>query len=186
MVHGLLMYKKNLIMNHSIFEDQKINEQVNLMISYKYEFINYNGLRNSHLASLTNNYTINPFSNKVIIIDEAHNFISRIVNKLSRPSSLSMKMYNYLMEAENCKIILLSGTPIINYPHEVAILFNILRGYIYTFTTKINDTKVNGKVITQDYLIDLFQKKEYIIILILLNLILSLKNSLLQKIPSGL
>ena len=142
------------------FEDQKkINDQVNLMISYKYEFINYNGLRNSHLASLTNNYTINPFSNKVLIIDEAHNFISRIVNKLSRPSSLSMKMYNYLMEAENCKIILLSGTPIINYPHEVAILFNILRGYIYTFTTKINDSKVTGKVVTQEYLIDLFQKK---------------------------
>ena len=142
------------------FEDQKkINEQVNLMISYKYEFINYNGLRNSHLTSLTNNYTINPFSNKVIIIDEAHNFISRIVNKLSRPSSLSMKMYNYLMEAENCKIILLSGTPIINYPNEVAILFNILRGYIYTFNTKIIDTKITGKVITQEYLIDLFQKK---------------------------
>jgi len=142
------------------FDDQKkINEQVNLMISYKYEFINYNGLRNSHLASLTNNYTINPFSNKVIIIDEAHNFISRIVNKLSRPSSLSMKMYNYLMEAENCKIVFLSGTPIINYPHEIAILFNILRGYIYTFTTKFIDTKVNGKTITQDYLVDLFQKK---------------------------
>ncbi len=142
------------------FEDQKkINEQVNLMISYKYEFINYNGLRNSHLTSLTNNYTINPFSNKVIIIDEAHNFISRIVNKISRPSSLSMKMYNYLMEAENCKIILLSGTPIINYPNEIAILFNILRGYIYTFTTKIIDTKVTGKVITLEYLIDLFRKK---------------------------
>ena len=142
------------------FEDQKkINDQVNLMISYKYEFINYNGLRNSHLASLTNNFTINPFSNKVIIIDEAHNFISRIVNKLSRASSLSMKMYNYLMEAENCKIILLSGTPIINYPHEIAILFNILRGYIYTFKTKINDSKVTGKVITQEYLIDLFIKK---------------------------
>ncbi len=142
------------------FEDQKkINEQVNLMISYKYEFINYNGLRNSHLVSLTNNFTINPFSNKVIIIDEAHNFISRIVNKLSRPSSLSLKMYNYLMEAENCKIILLSGTPIINYPHEVAILFNILRGYIYTFTTKINNSKVTGKVVTQEYLIDLCIQK---------------------------
>ena len=28
------------------------------------------------------NTTINPFDNKVIIIDEAHNFVSRIVNKL--------------------------------------------------------------------------------------------------------
>ena len=135
---------------------QKINEQINLMISYKYEFINYNGLRNSHLTSLTNNYTINPFSNKVIIIDEAHNFISRIVNKLSKPSSLSMKMYDYLMQAENCKIILLSGTPIINYPNEVSIMFNILRGYIYTYSGKIINSK--SKTITQEYLYELFKK----------------------------
>ena len=141
-------------------KQQQINEQINTMITYKYEFINYNGLRNSHLASLTNNYTINPFSNKVLIIDEAHNFVSRIVNKLSKPSSLSMKMYNYLMEAENCKIILLSGTPIINYPHEVSILFNILRGYIYTFSLKILDNK--GINISQDYFIDLFQKTDII------------------------
>jgi hypothetical protein len=34
------------------------------------------------------------------------------------------------MTAQNVKIILLSGTPVINYPNEVAIIFNILRGYI--------------------------------------------------------
>ena len=120
------------------FEDQtKINEQIDKMISFKYEFINYNGLRSSHLTSLSLNNTINPFSNKVIIIDEAHNFISRIVNKLNRKSSMSMKLYNYLMEAENCKIVLLTGTPIINYPNEIAILFNILRGSIHTFSCKL-------------------------------------------------
>ena len=140
-------------------KQQQINNQVNIMIDYKYEFMNYNGLRNSHLASLTNNFTINPFSNKVIIIDEAHNFISRIVNKLNKPNSLSMKMYTYLMEAENCKIVLLSGTPIINYPHESAILFNILRGYIYTYSLKIAKQK-GGKNITEDYLLDLFKKND--------------------------
>ena len=35
------------------------------------------------------NNSINPFTNKVVIIDEAHNFISRIVNKLNRPNTLS-------------------------------------------------------------------------------------------------
>ena len=30
------------------------------------------------------------------------------------------------MKADNTKIILLSGTPIINYPNEIAILFNML------------------------------------------------------------
>ena len=136
------------------FEDQKkINEQIDKMIAYKYEFINYNGLRSSHLNSLSLNDTINPFSNKVIVIDEAHNFISRIVNKLKRKKSLSMKLYDYLMEAENCKIILLSGTPIINYPNEIGILFNILRGSIHTFTCKL----VTKKIISTESLTKIFK-----------------------------
>ena len=121
------------------FSEQKsLDEQINTMIDKKYEFMNYNGLRLSHLDALSKNNTINPFSNKVVIIDEAHNFISRIVNKLKQPKSLSMRMYDYLMSAENTKIIFLTGTPIINYPHEISILFNILRGYIKSYSMKIS------------------------------------------------
>ena len=111
-------------------ERESLDKQLNKMISAKYQFINYNGMRMSHLNTLTSNFTENPFNDRVVIIDEAHNFISRIVNKLRRPTSLSMRLYELLMTAQNVKIILLSGTPVINYPNEVAIIFNILRGYI--------------------------------------------------------
>jgi hypothetical protein len=138
------------------FEDQKkINAQLDKMINYKYQFISYNGLRSSHLSGMTNGGTLNPFSNKVIIIDEAHNFISRIVNKLTRKTSLSMKLYNYLMDAENCKIILLTGTPIINYPNEIAILFNILRGSLRSYNFKLILDKVT---MTKEKLEELFYK----------------------------
>ena len=138
------------------FEDQKkINAQLDKMINYKYQFISYNGLRSSHLNGMTNGGTTNPFSNKVIIIDEAHNFISRIVNKLTRKTSLSMKLYNYLMDAENCKIILLTGTPIINYPNEIAILFNILRGSLRSYNFKLILDKVP---MTKEKLEELFYK----------------------------
>ena len=140
------------------FENQqKINSQLDKMISYKYQFMNYNGMRSSHLNGLTNGGTINPFSNKVIIIDEAHNFISRIVNKLNRKTSLSMKLYNYLMDAENCKIILLSGTPIINYPNEIAILFNILRGTLRSYNCKL---LVDKKPVTKELLEAMFIKAD--------------------------
>jgi curved DNA-binding protein CbpA len=115
-----------------------IDAQINEMIRHKYQFINYNGLRNSHLRDLTMNYRINPFDNKVVVIDEAHNFVSRIVNKLKKPESLSNKLYEYLMSAENVKIVLLTGTPMINYPNELGILFNILRGYIKTWNFPLN------------------------------------------------
>jgi hypothetical protein len=137
------------------FEDQKkINSQLDKMINHKYQFISYNGLRSSHLNGMTYGGTINPFSNKVIIIDEAHNFISRIVNKLNRKTSLSMKLYNYLMDAENCKIILLTGTPIINYPNEIAILFNILRGTIRSYTCKLI---LDKKTMTKEKLESIFK-----------------------------
>jgi len=137
------------------FEDQKkINSQLDKMINHKYQFISYNGLRSSHLNGMTYGGTINPFSNKVIIIDEAHNFISRIVNKLTRKTSLSMKLYNYLMDAENCKIILLTGTPIINYPNEIAILFNILRGTIRSYSCKLI---LDKKTMTKEKLEGIFK-----------------------------
>ena len=121
--------------------------QLNQMIAVKYQFINYNGLRSEHLRRMSLDGTINPFDNKVIIIDEAHNFVSRIVNKLGRkgPKSLSIRMYEYLMAANNCRLVFLSGTPIINYPNEIAVLYNMLRGYIKTFSIPL-DVQTSRKI----------------------------------------
>jgi len=138
--------KKSNYDSLTAIEKEDLNKQINHMIQLKYEFLNYNGLRSSHLEKLTRNFTINPFSNKVIIIDEAHNFISRIVNKLKRETSLAMRLYNYLLEAEDCRIVMLTGTPIINYPNEIGVLFNILRGYIKSWELPLNirtDRKIN-------------------------------------------
>lgn len=121
-------------------EQNSLNIQLDEMIASKYQFIHYNGMRMSHLKALTQNFTINPFDNRVVIVDEAHNLISRIINKLRRPNSLAMKLYEYLMSADNCKLVFLSGTPIINYPNEISIMFNMLRGYIYTYHLKLNTT----------------------------------------------
>ena len=119
-------------------EKESLNIQLDYMIRAKYQFINYNGLRMSHLNDLTEDGTMNPFDNKVIIVDEAHNFVSRIVNKIKKPESLSYKLYKYIMSATNCKIIFLTGTPIINYPNEIGVMYNMLRGYIKTFTFYVN------------------------------------------------
>jgi hypothetical protein len=134
-------------------EKKSLDEQLNEMIRNKYTFINYNGLRLKRLQELTSNFTKNLFDNSVIIIDEAHNLISRIVNKIKKekvipenergekeysPKFLSVKLYEYLMSAKNARIVLLTGTPIINYPNEFGILFNILRGYIKTWNFPLN------------------------------------------------
>jgi hypothetical protein len=147
--------------NFETFTSQQkdsIDKQLDEMIRYKYKFISYNGLRKTHLTKLTEGATINPFDNKVVIIDEAHNFVSRIVNKLGKKKddSVFMQLYNYLMNAQNLRIVLLTGTPIINYPNELGILFNILRGKIKTWHFKLSVDET--KKINQDYLQTLFKK----------------------------
>jgi SNF2 family DNA or RNA helicase len=126
-------------------DKNNLDKQLNEMIRNKYQFINYNGMRTAHLDKMSKDGTMNPFDNAVIIIDEAHNFISRIVNKINKPDALSMRLYEFLMTAQNARVVLLSGTPIINYPNEIGILFNILRGYIKTWTMPLN-VKTSEKV----------------------------------------
>lgn len=144
-------------------QKNELDLQLNEMIRSKYTFINYNGLRMSRLKELTGGFKKNLFDDKVIIVDEAHNLISRIVNKIKKekaipenkkgekekqPTSLSLKLYEYLLRAENARVVLLSGTPIINYPNEFGILFNILRGNIKTwnFTLTIKTSNKIDKV----------------------------------------
>ena len=117
----------------------RVDRQIDEMINTKYEFINYNGLRAEKLKSMTEGYTHNPFDNSVVIIDEAHNFVSRIVNKLKRATSMAYRLYHFLLSAQNAKVVLLTGTPIINYPNEIAVLFNILRGNIDNWVFTIGD-----------------------------------------------
>ena len=105
------------------------------IIKNRYTFISYNGLSSKLIKSLGKS----PFDNGFIIIDEVHNFISRVVNG----SILARTVYSYLMAAKDAKIILLSGTPMINNPYEIATLINLIRGYMsvyqitYAKTSKI-------------------------------------------------
>lgn len=144
-------------------QQEAIDEQLNLMIRAKYIDINYNGLNRRKLTELTENYTKNIFDNATVIIDEAHNFVSRIVNKIKQSKSISYILYDQLMKANNTKIVLLTGTPIINYPNELGILFNILRGYIkkWTFQLRIKGSAPAGFKINREEIMKMFDRAEF-------------------------
>ena len=140
--------------------DSKVSlqDQIQQMIARKYKGIHYNA---SNLSTIIQNLEIgkskNPFDHSVVIIDEAHNLVSRIVGKLKHKklqTSIYYKLYHMLMGAENCRIVMLSGTPIINSPHELAVMFNIIRGYINTWSLPL-EKRTNEKV-NQEYLMKLF------------------------------
>lgn len=91
----------------------------------KYTFISYNASNTT-----TQLKRLGSLDNKVIIIDEVHNLISKIISGLCGISKQGRDIYNFLMNAQNAKIVAMSGTPLVNDPFELAVLFNILRGYI--------------------------------------------------------
>ena len=62
-----------------------------------------------------------PFNKKVLIIDEVHGFISNIVNKIDQKElDRAPLVYSWIMKADNCKLVCLSGTPVVNKPNEMA------------------------------------------------------------------
>jgi hypothetical protein len=165
--------KENNYSELSASDKKSLNDQLDEMINGKYFFINYNGLRRDKFRQLTNDFNTNIFDNAVVIIDEAHNLISRIVNKINKiskfsekkrgpdgllPQSIALILYEFLLRAENCRVVLLTGTPIINYPNEIGILFNILRGYIKTWNFTLS---VEGnKKVSKEVLTEIFSKEK--------------------------
>uniref|UniRef100_A0A6C0BIF0 Helicase C-terminal domain-containing protein n=1 Tax=viral metagenome TaxID=1070528 RepID=A0A6C0BIF0_9ZZZZ len=91
----------------------------------------------------------NIFDGAVVVIDEVHNIVRGIVGSnleqffkveprqpnyvgtfcgTPRKYRIMYGLYRLLCNAVGCKIIALSGTPIINKPHEIGVLSNILAG----------------------------------------------------------
>ena len=134
--------------NFTNINDNDLDEQIKLMIKYRFDFINYNGLT---MKMWMNKYKknikdYNPFDNSLIIIDEGHNFVSRIVNKLNvKKKSVSTELYDNIINAENCKVVVLTGTPLINYPSELGVLFNLISGTYNVIELKCSRTDKNDK-----------------------------------------
>jgi len=110
-----------------------ITETINHIIKNRYTFISYNGLN----QKIVNTYK-DSFTNSFVIIDEIHNFISRVISG----SKTARQIYNYILSAKDTKVILLSGTPIINNPFEIATLINLIRGPMIIYQLSLLKTSI--------------------------------------------
>ena len=117
---------------------EQIFRQIDKLIEEKYTFLHYNG-GSSFYGYLEKQIKegYNDFDNKVIIIDEVHNVISMMIGN----SKIGKKLHQLLMEAKNCRIVFLSGTPGINSPYELGVMLSILRGYIKSYKLDLRENK---------------------------------------------
>jgi len=128
--------------------DGKTNKEKIQFIDEHYKFAHYNG--DAMISELTKNQlknesyqnkienilrgdVKNPFDNSVIIIDEVQNVAEGIINAslsetgFNKESNFTV-LYALLTRAINCKIGLLTATPIINRIYTIGILLNMVAG----------------------------------------------------------
>jgi hypothetical protein len=103
-----------------------IKKQIDDVLNQRFTFINYNGINSRNVDNILPPDNNTQFDDTVVIIDEAHNLIGNVVND----REAKRKLYDRIYHAKRCKVVCLSGTPIINRPNEIAVLLNLLRGPI--------------------------------------------------------
>ena len=152
-------------------EKEHLNKQITKMIEMKYNFIGYDSfpdfnLRRNKSRKPTSDHDKfltrlvregdakgTPFNKKVVIIDEVHGFISQVFNKLNKEELVrSSLVYSWLMNADECKIVCLSGTPIVNRPSEIALLVNMLKGTQKVYTFELENMSEQEYVIFIDFI----------------------------------
>lgn len=100
--------------------------------------------------------------NILIVIEESHNFIRTVYNNQNSRNNTFL-LYDKIREKKkknnNINVICLSGTPIINRPYELALLFNLLRHNIFPTNEAIFNElfMVNDKI--NKNRINLFQRR---------------------------
>jgi len=147
-------------------EQQKVlDAQIDEMIRAKYIDINYNGINEKRLNAIVSKYSNpqvsaeqkNPFDHSVVLVDEVHNLVSRIVNNLRNKTSIASRLYKYLLSAQDVRIVFMTGTPMVNYPNEIGVLFNMLRGYIKTWKYTVK----SREPITKESVIQMFTAEKF-------------------------
>jgi len=101
-----------------------IRKQILDIIDSRFKFINYNGISKVNIDKVLSEEHM--FDNSVVIIEEAHNLMSGIVND----REIKKRLYNMIYNAVDTKVVCLTGTPVVNRPQEISFLMNILRGPI--------------------------------------------------------
>jgi len=131
-------------------QQEMLNLQINEMIKNKYSFLHLDGLNEAKLKKLVDEEYLN---DKMLIIDEVHN-LSNAMAKAS-PGIRGKYLKQLIMEAKNLKCVFLSGTPMINNLYEAGQLFNLLRGFMVTFTFILTP---KGNAISFEKLKDIIEK----------------------------
>jgi superfamily II DNA or RNA helicase len=97
---------------------------VSLNASNMFDQVNQAGLNDIEKLFSNTKKMRGSLDGTLVVLDEAHNFFNSIANGSANATNL----YKSIMKS-NCRILFLTGSPIMNDPFESALCFNMLAGY---------------------------------------------------------
>lgn len=112
-----------------------VDKHIEAEINHNYTFVHYNGLNCMNFKEKFEGS--NPFDNAVVVLDDVHGLVTRISADLNEQESPFLQVYEWLLAATNCRVVALSGSPLIHDPREFGILYNLVRGYIPVWRVKL-------------------------------------------------
>ena len=144
---------KSATLVRTLTEDQKqeVQKVYDFIVDQRYLFLHYNGLTNKKMDELEKKDDFNKdiFDDTIVVIDEVHTFISRVVNG----GKIARRVYNALVSKPNIKLVLLSGTPVINHPFELCYTLNLLRGPMVEYSlSMLKDTPLPSQQALEEVL----------------------------------
>ena len=101
-----------------------LEAQLSAMVSMRYEFFGWTGLANAWYRE-DDHRRVQMFSDRVIIVDEAHNL--RPVPGQGAAKSVTKALKEIARSCFNVKIVLMTATPMFDRAEEIVDLVNILR-----------------------------------------------------------
>ena len=119
---------------------KQVTRKNKILSNAKYEFKTFEKFA-TDIEKLSDDYLITKYSNKIIVIDEVHNIRLHKETKIVTPKKKSKKegkqkhtsqiniynnFYHFLHIIKNCKILLMTGTPITDTIDEIASIMNLI------------------------------------------------------------
>lgn len=106
--------------NDQLSPDKRMNESKKLYKSF-YSFNSFVKFSKTEIANKTDTYIKNRFSNMIIVLDEVHK-----IRQKDKEINVYRLFHRFLHTVENCKILLLSGTPMRDHIYEIGSIMNLI------------------------------------------------------------
>lgn len=109
---------------HELKSD-RVRDNRTKLLTKKYELLTFGRFVNNNLRKIPDHILKEQYSNSIIVIDEVHNLRVKS-GATSEDRDIYNEFHRFLHVVDNCKIVLMSGTPMKDQPSDIAGIMNLI------------------------------------------------------------